>query len=77
MTEHHPHMAYSVESWQNHDRRLTLKEFNDITRRVSGIHFAKEQFRDDPFVMQLLYAAEALHREVTRLTQDNPFPEEE
>lgn len=77
MEKHRPYMAYAPINWQNHDRRLTRDEFHDISQRISGIHFAKEQFKDDPFIMQLLFAAEALQREVLELTKDNPFPEQD
>ncbi len=68
---------YTPINWQNFGRRLTQEEFDEIRSRVAGLHFAKETLGDNPRLMQALYAAEALQREVEVLSKDSPFPAEE
>ena len=67
--------SYEPTGWQNFHRRLTREEYEEIGRRISGLHFAKEALSNDPIALQGLLAAEALRREVEILIQDNPFPE--
>jgi hypothetical protein len=62
---------YVPMNWQNFGRPLSFEEFDRIKSRIAGLHFSKESL--DPLAMQGLYAAEALLREVERLTIDNPF----
>jgi hypothetical protein len=69
--------SYNPIGWQNHDRRLTREEFAEIGRRISGLHFSKEAFSDDPIALQLLFCAEALERDLRMLADSNPFPETE
>ena len=69
-------VEYVPVNWQNRDRPLTEEELNEINSRVSGVHFAKEQFASDPIAMQMLYAAEALLREVQLLRADQAAPSE-
>lgn len=66
---------YGEMSLQNRGRRLTAGEFDEVRSRIAAIHFVKEAFADDRVVMSLLYAAEALQREVEFLLPDNPFEE--
>jgi hypothetical protein len=75
MSEKKSNPGYQPINWQNFDRRLTREELDQINSRISGIHFAKEMFAGDPFVLQLLFAAEALQREVRMLTENKPFLE--
>ncbi len=68
---------YKAVNWQNHNRRLTLDEYQEIESRVAGLHFSKEGFINDPIAMQGLYAAEALLRELRILSLEMPFPDTE
>lgn len=78
MNEQNPDPTrYEAINWQNFGRRLTVQEFDEVRAKIAGLHFTKEAFSDDPIVMQALYAAEALQREVEILVKDNPFPVED
>ncbi len=69
--------GYRPIGWQNFNRRLTREEFDEIGSRISGLHFSKETFDNDPLVLLALHAAEALYREVVILSKRNPFPTED
>lgn len=69
--------GYKPIGWQNFNRRLTRKELDEIGSRISGLHFSKEAFVDDPVAMQALFAAEALYREILLRIENESLPNTE
>ena len=69
--------GYELATTHNSDKPLTREQFEGLSRRVTGFHFAKELLPDDPATRELLFIAEAFCHELLRRAKAHPFPETE